>query len=217
MNVPPSRLRGVYPITPDIADTPRLLAAVADVLAAGPALLQYRNKPADRALRYTQAGAIAALCRDAAVPLIINDDVELAADLQVGVHVGVDDGDPAAARARLGPHAIVGVSCYASLARAAEAVAAGASYLAFGAFFPTRTKITAHRADVGLLRDAARFGLPRVAIGGLQPDNARPLVDAGADLLATIGAVFDAPDPQQAVRAFARCFDIQTSASEDSA
>ena len=215
MTAPIRRLRGVYPITSDTADTPRLLAQTAAVLAAAPALLQYRNKSADPALRRVQASGLAALCRAAGVPLIVNDDVELAAALQVGVHVGIDDGDPAAARALLGPHAIVGMSCYDSLARADEAVAAGASYLAFGAFFPTTTKITRHRADVALLRAASRYGLPTVAIGGLRPDNARPLVDAGADLLATIGAVFDAPDPQQAVRAFARCFD--PSHSEDSA
>ena len=112
----------------------------------------------------------------------------------------------AAARAALGPQAIIGASCYDELDLARRAVAAGASYVAFGAFFPTRSKVTARRATPALLGEAAALGVPRVAIGGITPANAGALVAAGADLVAVIGGVFDAPDPRAAVRAYAACF-----------
>jgi thiamine-phosphate pyrophosphorylase len=199
---------GLYPITPDEADTARLLARVGPLLGAGIALLQYRNKAADDALRREQATALQALCAPANVPLIINDNATLAHETgAAGVHLGEDDGDIAAARALLGPDAIVGASCYDELARAERAIAAGASYVAFGAFFPTTTKLTTRRATPELLRDAAKFGVPRVAIGGITPANAQPLIDAGADLIAVIGSVFDAPDPVAAVRAYLSCFE----------
>ena len=207
--IPTARLRarGLYLITPDDADTGRLLARVRAVLD-GAALLQYRNKTAPPALRRTQAEALAALCREAAVPLIVNDDAALARKIgAAGVHLGEHDGELAAARARLGAEAIIGVSCYDDPARARAAAAGGADYLAFGAFFPSTTKPNARRATPALLRECAAIGLPRVAIGGITPDNARGLVDAGADLLAVIGGVFDAPDPAVAARAFRRCFE----------
>lgn len=200
-------LRGLYPITPDEPDTARLLARVGAVIE-GAALLQYRNKSADAPLRRTQAMALAALCREAGVPLIVNDDAALAAECgAAGVHLGEHDGDPGPARARLGPTAIIGVSCYDDLDRARAAAAAGADYVAFGAFFPSATKPNARRATPALLRDSARLGLPRVAIGGITPDNGRGLVEAGADLLAVIAGVFDAPDPVAAARAYRACFE----------
>lgn len=190
-----------------MADTGELLRRVATVLAAGIALLQYRNKTAAPDLRRVQAAALLPLCRRHRVPLIINDDVELALRLGAdGVHLGGGDGDLRAARARLGADAIVGASCYADLARAARAADAGASYLAFGALFPSPTKPDAPRATPQLLRDAARFGLTRVAIGGITADNAGIAIDAGADLIAVISGVFDAPDPAAAVRAYRACF-----------
>lgn len=202
---PASRLRGLYLITPDEPDTARLLARVGPLLVPGVALLQYRNKTAGPALRREQAAALQALCARAGVPLLVNDDVALAAEVgAAGAHLGEDDGDIAAARARLGPQAILGASCYDSLALARRALAAGASYVAFGAFFPTASKRTTRRASPELLRQAAALGVPRVAIGGITPDNAGPLVAAGADLLAVIGAVFHAPDPTAAVHAFLR-------------
>ena len=202
----PSWGRGLYLITPDEADTQRLLARVAAVLP-GAALLQYRNKTADAALRRTQAESLARLCRDHGVPLVINDDAALAGAVgAAGVHLGEDDGDVAAARARLGDDAIIGVSCYNDPARAEAAAKAGADYIAFGAFFVSGTKPNARRATPGLLRDSAHLGLPRVAIGGITPDNARGLVEAGADLLAVIGGVFDAPDPVAAAHAFRALF-----------
>ena len=111
------------------------------------------------------------------------------------------------ARAALGPAAILGASCYDSLALARAAVAAGADYVAFGAFFPSATKAATRRACPGLLRGAADLGVPRVAIGGITADNAPALIAAGADLVAVVNGVFGAPDPGAAARAFQRAFD----------
>ncbi|MBB5016630.1 thiamine phosphate synthase [Rehaibacterium terrae] len=200
-------LRGLYLITPDETDTRRLLARTAPLLTAGVALLQYRNKTADAALRQTQATALLALCRQHGVPLLINDDVALAAAIGAdGAHVGEQDVALTRARQLLGPHAILGASCYDDLDRAARAAAAGASYLAFGAFHPSPTKPNTRRARPALLHEAARFGLPRVAIGGITPDNAGPIVVAGADMIAVISGVFDAPDPVAAVHDYLACF-----------
>jgi len=199
--------RGLYLITPDEDDSERLLARVAAVLPARPALLQYRNKRADAVRRQDEARALKALCDAVGVPLIINDDWRLALDIgAAGAHLGEDDGDLAAVR-RAAPTLLLGASCYDDPARAAAAARDGASYLAFGAFFPTRTKATTRRATPALLRDAAAHGLPRVAIGGITVDNAVPLIDAGADLLAVVGAVFDAPDPLAAALRFGAMFD----------
>ena len=202
----PSWGRGLYLITPDETDTPRLLARVGAVLPQA-ALLQYRNKSADAALRHAQARALAGLCREHGVPLIVNDDAALALAVGAGgVHLGEHDGELVAARRLLGGDAIVGVSCYDDAARARTAAEAGAGYIAFGAFFPSGTKPNARRATPDLLRDSAGLGLPRVAIGGITPDNARGLIEAGADLLAVIGGVFDAPDPVAAARALRALF-----------
>jgi thiamine-phosphate pyrophosphorylase len=200
--------RGLYAITPDDGDTPRLLARVETVLHAGVAWLQYRNKAADATLREDQARRLLSLCRRFGVPLIVNDDWRLAAAIGAdGAHVGEDDGELAAARAFLGENALLGASCYDDLALARHAAAVGASYIAFGAFHPSPTKPNARRAMPGLLRDAAPLGLPLVAIGGITPDNAPLLVDAGADLLAIVSGVFDAPDPVAAARAVHALFE----------
>jgi len=199
----PVRPRGVYLITPDDADTARLLARTAPLLAAGATWLQYRNKTAAAALHLQQATALQALCAQHGVPLIINDDPALAHAVgAAGVHLGGTDGDIGAARALLGPDAIIGASCYDQLANAEKAVAAGASYVAFGAFFPTTTKITTSRAHTDLLRQSAALGVPRVAIGGLTPDNVGPIIDAGADLVAVVSSVFAAEDPVAVQRAY---------------
>lgn len=203
MNSSPHFPRGVYLVTPDQADTGHLLAQVRTLLPAGPTWLQYRNKQADARLRRQQADALLPLCREYGVPLIINDDPALARAVGAdGVHLGGTDGDIASARALLGDRAIIGASCYDQLANAMHAVAAGASYVAFGAFHPTTTKVTRSRAHPDLLRQSAALGVPRVAIGGLTPDNVAPLIDAGADLLAVVSGVFAAADPVAALRAY---------------
>jgi thiamine-phosphate pyrophosphorylase len=197
--------RGLYVIT----DGPRpdLIPVVAQALAGGARLLQYRDKTLDHERRLTEARAIRALCAARQVPLIINDDVALAhAAGAAGVHLGEEDGDVAAARAVLGEDAIIGVSCYDSLERARQLAAAGADYIAFGAFFPSPTKPHARRAPFDLLRQSAALGLPRVAIGGITPDNGGSLIDAGADYLAVISAVFGDPDVRGAATRFAQLF-----------
>jgi len=200
---PSAPVRGVYLITPDEADTARLLARVAPLLGVGPTWLQYRNKTASAGLRREQAVALQALCARHGVPLIINDDPALAHAVgAAGVHLGGTDGDIGAARALLGPTAIIGASCYDQLENAERAVADGASYVAFGAFFPTTTKVTTSRAHPDLLRQSAALGVPRVAIGGLTPDNVGPLIAAGADLLAVVSGVFAADDPVATLRAY---------------
>ena len=201
-----SALRGLYLITPDADDSGHLLERVTAVLPARPALLQYRNKRADVQRRRREALALKTLCDAAGVPLVVNDDWRLALDIgAAGAHLGEDDGDLAAVR-RAAPTLLLGASCYDDPARAAAAARDGASYLAFGAFFPTRTKATTRRATPALLRDAAAHGLPRVAIGGITSDNASLLLAAGADLLAVVSAVFDAPDPRAAAQRFAALF-----------
>ena len=203
---PPNPPRGLYLVTPDEADSARLLARVEPLLAHA-TWLQYRNKTATADLRARQAAILQAACASAGVPLLVNDEPRLAAAVgAAGVHLGEDDGGIAAARAILGDGAIIGASCYDDRSRARAAAAAGADYLAFGAFFPSATKPGARRATPGLLREAAGLGVPLVAIGGITPDNARIPIAAGADLLAVVGAVFDAPDPVAAARALSALF-----------
>jgi len=198
--------RGLYLVTPDEPDCDRLLARTRPLLAYA-ACLQYRNKRADDSERRRQADGLRALCSDAGVPLIVNDDAALAAAVGAdGVHLGEHDGAIATARALLGNDAIIGVSCYDDAQRATAAAAQGADYVAFGAFFPSSTKPGARQASMELLRRSRALELPRVAIGGITPDNAPLLIAAGADLVAVISGVFDAPDPVAAARAYAACF-----------
>lgn len=176
-------------------------------------MLQYRDKTRDADRRLGEASALAVLCREFDVPLIINDDIELAhACGAAGVHLGEDDSGIVAARAALGSDAIIGVSCYDSLQRAREATATGADYLAFGAFFPSATKPGVRHAKPDLLRDARAFGLPLVAIGGITPENGRSLITAGAEYLAVVSALFGASDVRAAAQRFAALFEIRDSA-----
>lgn len=198
---PKLRHSGLYAITDGpSADLP---AAVAAALAGGARLVQYRDKTTDQARRHAEASALRQLCASHGVPLIINDDVQLAAAIDAdGVHLGENDPALAAAREALGGGAIIGVSCYDSLDRARDLAAAGADYVAFGAFFPSPTKPLARRASPELLRQSAALGVPRVAIGGITPDNAGSLVSAGADYLAVISALFAADDVRAAAQRF---------------
>lgn len=203
--------RGLYAVTADRDDTAQLLREVEAVLGAGAAWLQYRNKNASAQLRTQQARALQALCARHGVPLIINDDWPLALAIGAdGAHLGEDDGELRAARAALGPTALVGASCYDDPQRARQAVREGASYVAFGAFHPSPSKPAARRAPLQLLHEAAALRVPRVAIGGITTDNARALIDAGADLVAVISGVFAAPDPAAATRAYLSCFQDPT-------
>jgi tRNA (guanine-N7-)-methyltransferase len=178
---------GVYAVTPTELQGVALIAAARNALDAGVAMLQYRAKPAQSA----DAHALAELCAQFRVPLIINDDVELAAKLGCGVHLGEHDGDIAAARARLGQESIIGASCYNDLARAETAVRAGASYVAFGAIYPSQTKPHARVANLELLGQAKALGVPTVAIGGIDASNAAAVFAAGANYIAAVNGVFD--------------------------
>ena len=207
MRTPSSKLPagGLYAIS----DGPRvdLLQACEAALRGGAAMLQYRDKSSDAARRRAEASMLVAMCARLGVPLIINDDCELAAAVgAAGVHLGEHDGDVAAARARLGDAAIIGVSCYDSLETARQLTAAGADYLAFGAFFPSPTKPNARRAQAQLLRSARTLALPLVAIGGITPENAPSLLEAGADFVAAIAGVFANGDTEAAARRYATLF-----------
>lgn len=192
---------GIYAITPDWLDTERLLSTVELVLAAGAGTLQYRNKLADANLRTEQASALLALCRRHRVPLIINDHLQLALDIDAdGLHLGADDGHLAEARRQLGASRLLGASCYNRLTLAEQAVTAGASYIAFGAVYPSTTKPGAVHAPVSLFAEAKHLAVPAVAIGGIGQVQLPELRAAGAHAAALISALFEATDPAAATR-----------------
>lgn len=207
---PRARLRGLYAVTPEGLDTVTLLARVEQALAGGAALVQYRAKSLPPAVALEQARAIGDACRARGALFIVNDSIELAeASGADGVHLGRDDADPRTARARLG-HAIIGVSCYAEPERAAKAARDGADYVGVGSVFASATKPAAQRATLATIAAArAAGGLPVAAIGGITPTNAREAVEAGADMLAVISALFDAPDVTAAARALVNCYDFR--------
>jgi thiamine-phosphate pyrophosphorylase len=201
------RVAGLYAVTPELLDTADLVARVEAALDGGAGAIQYRHKSAAVALKRSQAEALARITAARGALFIVNDDAALCAEVDAdGVHLGEDDAGIAAARGIVGPERIIGASCYNEYARAEAAIAAGADYVAFGSFFPSRVKPDARRADVALLRRAAALGVPVVAIGGITADNAGVLVGAGAHALAVISAVFDAPDVTAAARAIAAAF-----------
>jgi thiamine-phosphate pyrophosphorylase len=190
--------RGLYAITPQRVDFDQVRRA----LDGGIALLQYRAKPP----RADAVARIVALGREYGVPVIVNDDLALALRIGAdGVHLGKDDGDVAAARAQLNGK-LLGASCYNSLEAAAAAVKAGADYVAFGSMFTSSTKPSAVRAGLSLFKDARALGVPLCAIGGITLQNAPRLVEAGADLLAVITDLFDAPDISARARDYTRLF-----------
>ena len=194
-------IRGLYAITPDGADSERLLPLAARALEGGTRLLQYRNKAAPPAQRLAEARALVALCERHGAKLIVNDELALALEAKAhGLHLGREDGELAAARTAF--RGLLGASCYDSLELAKRAAAAGADYIAFGSVFPSTTKPGAVRAPLSLFAAARPLGLPMVAIGGITLQNAPQLVAAGADGLAVISALFDAPDVAAAARAF---------------
>lgn len=191
--------QGVYLLTPDTADTVRLLKATQAALVAGVRWVQVRHKSDNAALRRTQACALRALTREHGAHLIVNDDAKLAYEVEAdGIHVGRNDGEPAAIRALVGPRCCIGVSCYDSFERAQWAWREGVDYVAFGAMFPSRVKPGAVRASLGMLGQARAAGMHVVAIGGIDAANTQQVAAAGAHAAALISAVYDAPDPGMA-------------------
>jgi thiamine-phosphate pyrophosphorylase len=177
-----------------------------EALAAGPvAAFQFRVKGIDQHEAARLAEPLQQICADHDVAFIVNDSIALAKRIKAdGVHLGQDDGDPREARAELGRDAQIGATCHNSRHLAMEAAEAGADYVAFGAFYPTSTKEVQHMAEIETLELWSQFTeVPCVAIGGITPDNAKPLIDAGADFLAVSSAVWNHPDgPAAAIKAF---------------
>ena len=200
---------GLYAITDDQLIPPgQLSRCVAQAITGGATVIQYRNKQTSEQQRHHEAATLAQLCRQHNVPLIINDDAELAASVDAsGVHLGKTDASIQQARQRLGPRAIIGVSCYNSLERAVMAAQAGADYVAFGRFFPSHSKPDTQPAKTTVLSEAhQQLDLPIVAIGGITPGNGQSLLAAGANLLAAIHGVFGQADIQAAAAKYAGLF-----------
>ncbi|RTZ61022.1 MAG: thiamine phosphate synthase [Gammaproteobacteria bacterium] len=186
-----------------------LLQAVAAALTAGAKVVQYRDKSSDAQKRRGEAMALRALCAAHDACFLVNDDAPLALDVGAdGVHIGRDDGGMARARAALGADRIVGVSCYNQPELARRAQSQGADYVAFGAFFPSDIKPHAVRADIALLRDPS-LNVPVVAIGGINAENAAPLIANGASAIAVISAVLKADDPGRAARELVQLFEYR--------
>ena len=211
-------VHGLYAITPDGAESAWLTERVGQALAGGARVLQFRSKSPDRRHKRQQAIRLLELCRRHAVAFIVNDDVELAREVGAdGVHLGRHDVPVAQARALLGPHVIIGASCYDDLSLAGRWVAEGADYLAFGSFFPSTVKPDAARPSLEVLREARRrWRKPLVAIGGITPANAGQVLEAGADAVAVITALFQTLNTYAAAQAFAELFATRFSPVLDS-
>lgn len=201
-------MKGLYLVTPDWDDTRQMLETTELALRGGAALVQYRHKTADAELRREQAECLQDLCRSYGKLFIINDHIDLCVALDAdGIHVGGTDETIAKVRAAVGPGKIVGASCYGSLDLARSAWRDGASYVAFGGFYPSRVKKYEVTTQPAIIAQAnSEIPLPNVVIGGMTPANAAPLVTWGADMVAAISSVYMAADPQAAAKAFAELF-----------
>jgi len=201
-------MRGLYVVTPDWDDTQQLLEVTEAALRGGAAMVQYRHKTASVDLRREQAECLLALCRSYQTPLVINDHVDLCLDIDAdGIHVGGTDASVAQVRAAVGFKKIVGASCYGDLDLARIAYRDGASYIAFGGFFPSRIKKYPVTTPFEIITQAkAEIPLPSVVIGGMTQHNSAPLVASGADMVAVISSVYMAGAPELAARGFARMF-----------
>ena len=201
-------MKGLYLVTPDWDDTQKMLAATEAGLRGGAAIVQYRHKTASPELRREQASQLLALGRRYGKPFIVNDFVELCMELDAdGIHVGGTDMSVAQVRAAVGPSKIVGASCYGSMELARNAHAAGASYVAFGGFYPSRVKKYEVSTPPEIVAQAKKeIPVPNVVIGGMTQENSVPLVAQGADMVAAISSVYFADDPEAAARAFVQLF-----------
>lgn len=212
-------IQGLYAITPDMVDTAALCSMVQQAIAGGARNVQYRNKEADMALKQKQAQALLQVCRSQDAMLIINDHVQLCLAIDAdGVHVGSEDyaengvNSLQALRERLGDK-LLGVSCYNQLPLAQQAEQCGADYIAFGSCFSSGTKPAAVKAELHLFTQAAQcLDIAKVAIGGITLDNAAMVIQAGADVIAVINALWSSTDIQQRARQFSALFD-QTAVS----
>lgn len=201
-------MKGLYLVTPDWDDTDKLLAVTESGLRGGAVLVQYRHKTASPELRKEQAAQLLVLCRKYDRPFIVNDFVDLCIELDAdGIHVGGTDEAVAKVRAAVGASKIVGSSCYGSMDLARDAYRAGASYVAFGGFYPSRVKKYEVATSPQIVAQAkSEIPLPNVVIGGMTHENAAPLVGHGADMVAVISSVYMTEDPEAAARGFADLF-----------
>lgn len=201
-------IKGLYVVTPDIADTALLCTLVTAAIAGGASIVQYRNKQANHLLQTQQARALLPICRQHQVPLIINDSIKICLTLDAdGVHLGAEDGNLNAARARLGAGKILGASCYNRFDLAQAAHQAGVDYVAFGACFASSTKPDAAVASLDLFRRAQQeLNIPSVAIGGITLENAALAISAGAASIAVINAIFSADDVKSTAQQFTQLF-----------
>ena len=202
------QLNGLYIVTPDWDDTAQLVSVTEQALLGGANIVQYRHKTASPALRKQQATALLALCRRFHKPFIINDHLELCLEIAAdGLHVGGTDITVAEARAKLGADKILGASCYGDLELARAAVKGGASYIAFGGFYPSRIKKYAVTTPPSIVADAGKeFELPKVVIGGMTLANCLPLIAYGSEMVAAISSVYMTEQPREAAHAFAALF-----------
>ncbi len=202
-------LRGLYVLTNEELSPPeQLVTAVAQAIAGGSRIVQYRDKTSSPLSRMQQARQLRDLCNDTHTRFIVNDDIALARDCNAdGVHLGKDDAGIQDARAQLGADSIIGVSCYNDIGLAIAAQDAGADYIAFGSFYPSGIKPDAVHADLQMLAAArTQLRIPIVAIGGITPANAAQLIAAGADMLAVISAVFAQTDIEAGARELSQLF-----------
>jgi thiamine-phosphate pyrophosphorylase len=201
-------MKGLYLVTPDWDDTDALIKVTETALSVGVGLLQYRHKTANGELRLEQASALLKLCRQHNVPFIVNDHIDLCIALDAdGIHVGGTDASVAVVRTLIGKDKILGASCYGDFALAEQAQIAGASYVAFGGFYPSRVKKYEVSTPASIVSKAKfQLTLPVCVIGGMTPDNAKPLVKEGADMVAAISSVYSADDIAIAVKEFAALF-----------
>ncbi|MCP4993342.1 MAG: thiamine phosphate synthase [Gammaproteobacteria bacterium] len=209
MNSKSKKLHGLYAITDSTLDQEHpLMEQIALAITGGARVIQYRDKQKSPMDRIREAATLLLICQRSSIPLIINDDVDLALSIGAnGVHLGKDDPDLTEARKLLGPDTIIGVSCYNQFELAVEAEAQGADYIAFGRFFPSKIKPQAVQADIELLQRAKQeLNIPTVAIGGITPENGAPLIDAGADMLAAIHGIFGQPDIRAASAHYSQLF-----------
>ena len=201
-------IKGLYAITPDSADLNTLIQKTQLAIEGGAFMVQYRSKIHDRDVKMQQCAAILRICREYDIPCIVNDDVEMCRVLEAdGVHLGEKDDNIAEVRSILGEYAIIGSSCYDQLNRANEAQKEGASYVAFGAMYPTSTKPNAPRASLALLREAkSQIQIPIVAIGGITMNNAHDVIETGIDAIAVINSLYESNSIKETAETLSKMF-----------
>jgi len=201
-------IKGLYAITPDMADSNTLIQKTQLAIEGGAFMVQYRSKIDDRDVKIQQCAAILRLCREYKIPCIVNDDVDMCRNLEAdGVHLGEKDENIAEVRHILGEDAIIGSSCYDQLNRAKQDQEEGASYVVFGAMFETQSKPHAPRATLELLREAkSQIQIPIVAVGGITMNNAHDVIETGIDAIAVINSLFEAKTIKETAEIFFKMF-----------